>query len=489
VTFRHALVRDVAYAGLPFGTRSRLHGNIADSMVLEAGEHRSEQAAVLSLHFLHAQRFGDEWMYARTAGDGAREVYANLEAVTLYQRALQAARHLPDLTASERAAVYELLGDVQELAGLYADARNTYRAAGRLVANDRVQSARLALKDAFVNERQGNYTDAVRSTRRGLRLLDAAGADPDAAKLRSQLTIWHAVLRADQGKPREAARWSQAGINLAEAAADERALARAYLIYDYAQRSLGLARHAQPTERALEIYTRLGDLSGQATASNNLGVFAFHVGRWDEALKLYRQARAARLKTGDPVNAAMYDANIAEILANQGHLEEAERLLVDAGTVWKAAGDAWGVAFATRLRGLVAAHAGRERDAATLFADAREAFVKMRAQADVNSTDVLVAESLVLFGRHEDALGVLENVAADPQLQAQHLPVLTRLRGLARGDVSELRRAIELARDQGADHQLALALDGLARLVPSEVEARAEADEILGRLGVVTAES
>ncbi|MEP6658417.1 MAG: adenylate/guanylate cyclase domain-containing protein [Acidimicrobiales bacterium] len=495
VKFRHALVRDVAYAGLPFGTRSRLHGRIADSLVLEAGEHVSDHAALLSLHFLHAHRYGDAWRYARLAGDAANEIYANLEAVTLYQRALQAARHLPDLTTSERAAVYELLGDVQDLAGLYGDARNTYRAAGRLVANNPVQLARLALKDAFASERQGHYIDAVRSTRRGLRLLDTAGAasdGPDAAKLRSQLTIWHAVLRADQGKPREAARWSQAGITLAEAASDDRALARAYLIYDYAQRSLGVARHAQPTERALEIYTRLGDVSGQATASNNLGVYAFHVGRWDEALELYRQSRAARMKTGDPVNAAMTDANIAEILTNQGHLEEAEGLLLDAETVSKAAGDAWGVAFTTRLRGLVAAHAGREQEAMAFFASAREGFLRMHAQADVNSTDVLVAESLVLFGRYVDALGVVENVVADPELQAHHLPALKQLRGVAlaatgdvAGGVSELRRAIELARYQGADHQLALALDALARLVPSEVEARAEADEILRRLGVV----
>jgi tetratricopeptide (TPR) repeat protein len=306
------------------------------------------------------------------------------------------------------------------------------------------------------------------------------------------LTIWHAVLRADQGKPREAARWSQAGIDLARAAMDEHALARAYLIYDYAQRSLGVARHAEPTERALEIYTRLGDLSGQATASNNLGVFAFNVGRWDEALTLYRQSRETRLKTGDPVNAAMTDVNIAEILANQGHLEEAERLLIDAATVWKAAGDTWGVAFATRIRGLVAAHAAREQAATTLLADAREAFLNIRAQADVNSTDMLVAETLVRFGRHRDALGVLENVEADPELQVHHLPALARLRGVAlagtgdiAGGASELHRAIELARYQGADHQLALALDALAKYVPSEIAPRAEADKILRRLGVL----
>ena len=35
VTFRHALVRDVAYAGLPYRTRARLHGQVADSILAD----------------------------------------------------------------------------------------------------------------------------------------------------------------------------------------------------------------------------------------------------------------------------------------------------------------------------------------------------------------------------------------------------------------------------------------------------------------------
>ena len=192
-------------------------------------------------------------------------------------------------------------------------------------------------------------------------------------------------------------------------------------------------------------------------------MYAFHVGRWQEALNLYRQSRTARIKTGDPVNAAMTDANMAEILANQGHVDEAERLLLDAATVWKAAGDAWGVAFATRLRGLVAADAGREQEAMALLADAREAFLNMQAKADVNSTDLLVAESLVHVRPSRRCAGCDENVAADPELQAHHLPALTQLRGSAlagigdvAGGVADYAGQSSFARYHGADHQLAL---------------------------------
>ena len=99
VRFRHALVRDVAYAGLPYRTRQRLHGQIADAILDSETDGTESDAAVLSLHFFHAQRYDETWSYARTAADSAREVYANVEAVKLYRRALDAARHCTDIPA------------------------------------------------------------------------------------------------------------------------------------------------------------------------------------------------------------------------------------------------------------------------------------------------------------------------------------------------------------------------------------------------------
>ena len=84
--FRYALLRDVAYEGLAYGTRRALHQRVAE--VLEASAQRLEEhAALLSLHFFHGDRHADAWRYARIAADRARADYANVEAAELLERA------------------------------------------------------------------------------------------------------------------------------------------------------------------------------------------------------------------------------------------------------------------------------------------------------------------------------------------------------------------------------------------------------------------
>jgi hypothetical protein len=55
--FTHALLRDVAYEGLPFRRRRDLHGRAGAAIVQRAGRHVDDQAELLSLHFFHAQRY------------------------------------------------------------------------------------------------------------------------------------------------------------------------------------------------------------------------------------------------------------------------------------------------------------------------------------------------------------------------------------------------------------------------------------------------
>jgi tetratricopeptide (TPR) repeat protein len=314
--------------------------------------------------------------------------------------------------------------------------------------------------------------------------------------------VWLAAVRANQGNAAEAARWSRAGIDLAEAAGDENALARAYLVLDYAAANLGESTEVDNSARALEIYERLGDLSGQATAANNLGFYAYLESRWNDAIELYARARDARLKAGDPVNAALSDANIAEILTEQGRLDEAEDLLREAAGIFAAAGDQWGVAFARRGLGTAAARASRFDEAAEALEAARAGFTAIGAGTDVVLTDLSIAEDLVLAGAGVEALPVLGRILVEGEMPdglEPYQPQLHRLWGLAAlqaGEVElgrrELDTAVVEARRRGATYQLALTLDALDRLGRSPnsgeaSEARAERDEILAGLDVIAA--
>jgi tetratricopeptide (TPR) repeat protein len=492
VRFRHALVHEVAYARLPFKVRRRLHGRAADWILRAGPAVAATEAAPLSLHLLRAQRHHEAWLFARRAGDAARDSHANLDAATLYERALRAARHGDDLSPGDRAAVLEQLGDVQERAGSYEAARLSYRAARRLLDDRPLRQAQLSLKDSFVAERLSRYPDAVRSVRRGQRLLEGLTGE-DVDRTRAQLTVWFAAVRASQGLTRDARRWSLIGIDQARSARDESALARAYLVLGYAETTLGLSNGVEHSTRALEIYTAAADLNGQATAANNLGVYASFDGRWDDAIDLYVRSREARIKVGDPSSAALADANIAEILTQQGHVDAAARLLHAAARAWATTGESWGTAFARQGLGRLAARAGRFDEATYLLDEARAGFAAIGAHADVAIVDLDIIERLVLAGDGARARSVLGRLLADGFAAdgiEPYLPRFHRLHGVAlvqSGDTllgrDELAVAAGLSRKQANRYELALALDLLHRLGERSDDDE-DSEEIFRDLGV-----
>jgi predicted ATPase len=61
VRFRHILLRDVAYEGLPFSARRRLHARAGHYIESAAGIRAGESAELLSLHFHTAQAYDKAW--------------------------------------------------------------------------------------------------------------------------------------------------------------------------------------------------------------------------------------------------------------------------------------------------------------------------------------------------------------------------------------------------------------------------------------------
>ena len=127
------------------------------------------------------------------AGERAQAKYANVEAAVFYRRALDLAPQL-ELDPAELARVWEAVGDVSELAGLYADAEEAYAQ-----ARERDPHPRLLLKEGVIRERFGRYAEALRWYNRGLRSLD--GLEPEEqARMRAELGLAYAGVRVRQGE-------------------------------------------------------------------------------------------------------------------------------------------------------------------------------------------------------------------------------------------------------------------------------------------------
>jgi tetratricopeptide (TPR) repeat protein len=232
----------------------------------------------------------------------------------------------------------------------------------------------------------------------------------------------------------------------------------------------------------------------------NLGAFAYFQGRWDEAVELYERGRAARLRTGNDVDAAMGTANIAEVLADQGHYALAEQYLQETLRVCRAAGYRSGAAFARNLLGRVASRTGRYDEAHVHFEAARSEYAAAGLDADARETDGRLADSLVLEGRSEEALALADATLHASMQEDEDPPdaaLLQRVRGYAllqRGDTDAASDALDAslasARARDAEYEVALTLVAQATLAKAGGAAeRATALEresavLLERLGV-----
>jgi class 3 adenylate cyclase/tetratricopeptide (TPR) repeat protein len=492
--FKRPLVREAAYASLPFRTRRRLHATVGERLEREAGDD-PDHAAILSLHFARAGDHAKAWRYARAAADRATERFAHADASALYRRALDAARAL-DVPSAERAAVWEALGVARVRTGELAAATDAFATARRLVSDDPIGNAELLHRHARVDFLAGRMLSAVRWTRRGLRMLESIEGRP-AAACRAQLAATLATLRQRQGRMADAIGLCRGAIAEAEAAGADAPLANACFILDWALVQSGRASEAVHSQRALELYAKLGQLDREAMVLNNLGGFAYFDGRWDEAVALYRRGAELHLRAGDVGSSAFGDCNVAEVLADQGRLDEAEVLLRRARRTWRSTGHEWGVASCDALLGRVAVRAGQHDDGIALLRQAHLAFTELRTTDDARWVESLTAEAYAMSARPEAALNTADLLLAGLPSGARLSALLHRVRGFGFAQLDDLASAEDAleaslaeARAQSEDYEIALSLDALGRLAsrtgrPELPGRRGERDAVLARLDVV----
>ncbi len=498
IRFRHAVVRDAAYERLSFKRRRDIHLRAALAVEQSAGDAPESAADVLGLHFALGGEPVRAWRYSRIAGDRARSAYANIEAGMHYGRALESAREVPDVPDPDVAEVWTNLGDVQERAGLFRDALESFAHAMNFHTDDVAGRANLRLRRAQVMHRTGVFRGALREASVGSKLIEAEPSDR-AASVRVQLLALRAFVRQGQQRPLEALRQAQQVVAEAESIAELASLAGAYTVLDWAHLMLGRPTDPMFLPQALAIYEQLDDLTSQASTLNNLGARAFFGGDWDDAADLYQRARAGWLRSGDVVRAATAGANAGEILVAQGRVDEAAGVLRDSARTLRTAGVIEGAAFAeTHLARTVADRgdlAGAERMLRAALGELEAlgspmiALMTAMHVADVRLKQGDPASAL-------DTLGAAEAKAGDGA--AILAPSTAHVRAMALAELGRLEEAsvvvseaVAVAREQGLVYEhamLVLADEVIARRTGTPTDAgRVEgALADLRRLGVPT---
>jgi tetratricopeptide (TPR) repeat protein len=445
--FRRTLLRDAAYGGLPYKLRRRLHGLVAAHLEEEM-DFPEDIAGILSLHYFEAGEYQPARRYSAAAAKRAEGAYAYIEAAGLYARALEAGRKRPDIANEERAIAHQALGDAWYKAGEFRKASDAYVSARPLVAGDALMDAGLMLKLSYLEEKLGKYVEALRWTEDARGLLQAS-ADAAAARQMAQVTAWQATVLQAAGRMTEALEWAERAVAEAEAADHADALGRAYFVMGWAYGELGKEGARQLFERSLEAYRRSGNLDRQAVVLSDIGVECQRDGLWDEALTHYEQARAAALKLGNTVFAAIARTNIAEILIDRGEWAEAEALLRETLPFWRASEYRYFLGASLSLAGRVSLRLDRFDEALSRLDEAKANFLHVGAGEEIPPIDARIAECRLAMGSPDVALELVRGMvgrASESNGVARVSPLLERIQAhalLQQGDLWAARDALD----------------------------------------------
>jgi class 3 adenylate cyclase/tetratricopeptide (TPR) repeat protein len=496
--FRNTLIRDAAYEGLPYRRRRELHGRVGLAIEATAGTSLDEEIGALARHFHAAGLWGKAWEYCRRAGDRALRIYANVDAARFYEQAVASARHLRSVDAVELGSVYERLGDATKQLAEFDRSLRALRAARTRFSADPAAASRTILTECRIAELQGRHVHALRTATRGIRLLEGVpGAD--AAEQRAALSMRYAGVLFRRGRLRDAVRWCERSEAEAKRAGAATVLARAYVIHDLALITLGDSSGSM-LEAAVAIFEEQGELDAKASALNNMAFSAYVEGRWEAAAALFADAKTTWEAAGRREGAALPTYNTAEILFDRGLYDDAGARLREALRVWRASGSASEIAEATRLLGRLETRRGDIVLGRELLEQARAEQLRAGEQYEVVGTDARIAECLVTAGETSEARALVSSSlerAAATEGGDTLLPLLWRVDGWALalegdrdGAAAAFERSLRLARGQGSDYEVAMALDGLAyargaRRPEAVADLVAERDALLERLGVV----
>ncbi|HVF11795.1 MAG TPA: AAA family ATPase, partial [Actinomycetota bacterium] len=495
VSFISDLYRQTAYEGLSYKTRRTLHSEIGDLLRGRKGAERRPE--ILSTHFHAAQRHAESWHFSRIAGQRALSNWSLVEAATFLERALEAAHHV-DRKSSEVMSTWEDLALCFGLTGRYEDAQKALLVARKHI-EDPVEGVRLISKLGEFSRMSGNHSKAVRWYNRGLRILENFRSQ-EAARVKVRLLLGKAIVDQERGRLAQSLDTLHLAERIAQAEGDEPGLGHIYHFLHINYMKMGDPRSLEYRGRAIPIFRKVKDQVQLGHALNAVGSDYYYNGEWNKARVYYEKSRKVRERAGDVLGQALSANNTAEILSDQGFLDEAQALFEEALSIWIPARFEIGVAFAIGNVGRLLTRAGDLESGLEKLDEAVGRFERLGARAYVAEIKVRTAENRTLARGFHEAGELIEELmpsALEPGREAARMKaMILRLRsaryscdGLLEAAYDDLSTSIEAARRWNIRFELAQSLKERARVArlrgvdPSSDDA--EASRWFAKLGVI----
>ena len=309
--FDHDKLRTLVYEETSLARKRLLHRRTAAALSGQArGREADSLAGQVARHYRLAGQDTEAARYYLLAGDYARGLHANSEALAHYEEALA-------LGHPDAATLHENMGDLRTRAGEYGAALASYEAAASSAGHRNL--AVLEHKIGNVHARRGER-DLARGHYESA--LEGFGGPEGGAELARLYADW-SLLSHGQGETEEAVGLANRALEMAEGTNDTRAQAQAHnMLGILAGKSGDQEAALSHLGESLNLAEVLGDTDTKVAALNNLALAREGVGEPEEALRLAETALGLCVASGDRHREAALHSNLADLLHATGREQE-----------------------------------------------------------------------------------------------------------------------------------------------------------------------
>ncbi|MAE28203.1 MAG: hypothetical protein CMJ87_04360 [Planctomycetes bacterium] len=360
--FKHARTHEVAYATLLRERRRTLHRGVGAAIEELYADRLPEHYETLAHHYYAGEAWEQALDYLVHSAQKAAAAYANRDALTYFDRALQTCGHLDDVPGERLLGIYASKAEVEFALGQWADGIASYhklQEVARTTGNRAVEGQ--ALGGAALGYFWHHQFDQAEATaQEALALAEELADDAARGGAIFVLGLLNAVrgnLAASQAQMSEAARISEAtGQPFFEVLSNYiQALNYSWRgLYDQAHRVAATnvkaaeryrvafpqlhARFAQAVvlgghgqygdaiavaEELIALCQRMGDIVAQSRALNTLGWVYSELYNWERAREWNQHGLDLAVTVGDPEIIINAQINLADCAAGSGDRERA----------------------------------------------------------------------------------------------------------------------------------------------------------------------
>ena len=363
-SFRHSLMREVAYENVLHSSRRRYHARAAEWLerVSSASRRTDEHAAVIAAHYEEA---GDAATAARwylRAGRHAAGTFANRDALRLLESAVALT---PEADVDLRFDTLMACEVVLDRTATRDEQRKVIEELGTIGGVDDTRLARLRLCEGRWHFNHGEYAAVAPIVGEAAKLAGRAGEvelELEALALGAKSLAFSAEHEASRSMSDElVAKASDAG--------NQRMRGEGLRLLAVVATNLGETNDAVALlDQARAAHHAIDDLEGEALVVGQLGATYIQMGgHLDEARRASEEAMSMFVATGHRLRLGIVQGNLAAIAIEQGRLDDALELGVRNLELATEVEDMEGVVSAYQRLGDIRRHLGDNVEARRLL--------------------------------------------------------------------------------------------------------------------------